>query len=154
MMKLKLLALLALTTCTIIVIGTGLSKAAWFSEHSNVSTMPIVAQVSPVTEPNATVEAAVNRAAIAYLLGDRQNSPQAPTVRRTVIESNYALSTWAWGEAGGQAVLALADGDWRVLASGGGAVDVATLTALDVPTATAERLIERDQAASQRENKR
>ena len=150
-MKLKRLVLLALTTCTMIVIGSGLAKATWLwvPPSSVLSPNAVIAQVSQPNQTSTAEEAAIAQATIADLVGDRENLTQIPAVIRTVVEGEYALATWIWGEAGGQAVLSRAGTSWTVLASGGGAVDVSTLEELNIPTAVAEQLIESDQAAQE-----
>ncbi|WP_141242183.1 hypothetical protein [Leptolyngbya sp. BC1307] len=153
MMKLKRLVLLALTTCTVIVIGSGLAKANWLwvSPSSSLSTKAVIAQVSQPPQTSTAEETAITQATIADLVGDSENLAQMPDVIRTVVEGEYALATWVWGEAGGQTVLSQAGTSWTVLSSGGGAVDVSTLEELDIPTAVAEQLIESDQAAWEKE---
>jgi hypothetical protein len=146
-MKLKHLALLALTTCTLIVIGTGIARALFMPEslNRNFSPTTVLAQKpseeQPVTEAEA---AAVNQATLEYLRQGRENLPQAPSITRTVIKEGYALTTWTWVEAGGQTVLSLTDEGWTVLESGGGAIEVVGLEAAGVPTDIAEQLIESD----------
>ncbi|MEL6777775.1 MAG: hypothetical protein AAFO06_11005 [Cyanobacteria bacterium J06597_16] len=143
MMKFKKLALLVLTTCTVIVIGTGVAKAILVSgnAHSVPATPFILAQSTLEISPEAE---AVNQVTIEYLLQERENLPQSPSISRTVIEENYALATWTWGDAGGQTALSLTDESWTVLTGGGGAIDVSSLEAVGVPSAIAEKLVEGD----------
>lgn len=148
-MKLKRLVLLALTTCTVIVIGSGLAKASWLwlPPSSALSTKAVIAQVSQPSQTSTAEERAIAQATIADLVGDRGNLAQLPDVTRTVVEGEYALATWVWGEAGGQTVLSLTNVSWTVISSGGGAADASTLEELDIPAAVAERLVESDRAA-------
>ncbi|MEO0806041.1 MAG: hypothetical protein AAFY33_07025 [Cyanobacteria bacterium J06643_4] len=148
-MKLKNLFLLALTTCTLIVIGTGIAKAIFLPEgaFSNIPAPAVLAQSALGEEAISSEIEAINQATIEYLNEGRENLSKAPSIRRTVIEAGYAIATWTWGEAGGQSVLSLTDETWTVIASGGGAVDAAALEEAGVPTMIAQQLIERDQAA-------
>lgn len=110
---------------------------------ANQLNLPMLAQTS------STIDSTVARATLNHLLQNAQNPRQQPEVYRTIVEGNYALATWSWGESGGQTVLAKKNRQWTVLTSGGGAVDVATLQEAGVPANVAQRLIERDQAAWQ-----
>jgi hypothetical protein len=148
-MRFKHLVLLALTTCTLIVIGTGIAKAFFTPEPPPRSFAPTTVLAQSVSDEQAVLEtevAAVNQATLEYLRQGRENLPPSPAIRRTVIKEGYALATWTWGEAGGQTVLSLANEQWTVLTGGGGAVDVSVLEAAGVPTDIAEQLIESDQA--------
>lgn len=129
---------LILLVAAIAVFTTGIANAAW------TNSQPI-----QIAQATSTVDAAVARATLNQLLEGSQNSQRQPAVYRTIVEGNYALATWRWGEAGGQTVLVRREGRWTVLTSGGGAVDAATLQEAGVPAAIAQRLIERDQAAWQ-----
>jgi hypothetical protein len=147
-MRFKHLALLALTTCTLIVIGASISKAFFMPELSYRSFAPtaVLAQRIPDEQAIPAEVAAVNQATLEYLRQGRENLPQSPRITRTVVKEGYALATWTWGEAGGQTVLFLTNEKWTVLTGGGGAVDVAVLEATGVPTDIAEQLIESDRA--------
>jgi hypothetical protein len=147
-MRFKHLALLALTTCTLIVIGAGIAKAIFIPEalHGRLVPQVVLAQSIPDEQAIPAEVAAVNQATLEHLRQGRENLPQSPTIRRTVVKEGYALATWTWGEAGGQTVLSLTNEKWTVLTGGGGAVDVAVLEAAGVPTDIAEQLIESDQA--------
>ena len=146
-MKFKFLATLALTTCTLIVIGTGIAKAIFINnvpttlERTIILTQSVTEETTPAPEFEA-----INQAALSHLQAGRENLSQAPIIRRPVVYEGYALSTWAWGEAGGQSVLSLTDSSWQVIASGGGAMNISVLEEANVPTAIADQLIERDQA--------
>jgi hypothetical protein len=91
-------------------------------------------------------EGEVTQATLDYLLEGAAGATQQPEVIRAVIVKGYALTTWLWGEAGGQTVLAHSETGWTVLTSGGGAVDTATLIDVGVPAEIAEQLIEQDSA--------
>lgn len=142
-MKFKKLALLVLTTCTVIVIGTGIAKAILIpgNAHSAPTTPFVLAQSTSEMSPEAE---AVNQATIEHLQQGRETLPHSPSISRTVIEENYALATWIWGEAGGQTALSFTDDAWTVLTSGGGAIDVSGLEAAGVPSAIVEKLVEGD----------
>ena len=89
------------------------------------------------------IDAAVAEATTTNLL-EGIASPQPPQVIRMVVVENDALATWVWGEAGGQTVLRRSDETWRVLSSGGGAVDETTLAELAVPSEIALQLLAPD----------
>ena len=147
-MKLKNLALLALTTCTLIVIGTGIAKAIFLPEGAfSRKTTAVLAQSAPGEQTISPEVEAINQATIEYLIEGRENLPESPSISRTVVNEGYAIATWMWSEAGGQSVLSLTDEAWTVIASGGGAVDVSVLEEAGVPTEIAQQLIESDQAA-------
>lgn len=129
---------LILLVAAIAVFTASLANAQWINSQS-----------IQIPQATPTVDAAVARATLNQLLEGSQNPQRQPEVYRTIVEGNYALATWRWGEAGGQTVLAREEGRWTVLTSGGGAVDAATLQEAGVPAAIAQRLIERDQAAWQ-----
>lgn len=72
----------------------------------------------------------------------RNGGTAQPNVRRVRVAGDFALATWTRGEAGGQALLRRDQSGWRVLQSGGGAMDVGTLRGLGVPTdAIAQQLL-------------
>jgi hypothetical protein len=147
-MKFKHLALLALTTCTLIVIGAGIAKAIFIPDAAsrNLAQTTVLAQSLPDEQAISAEVESVNQATLEHLRQGQENLAQSPSIRRTVIKEGYALATWTWGEAGGQTVLSLTNEKWTVLTGGGGAVDVAVLEAAGVPTDIAEQLIESDQA--------
>ena len=74
----------------------------------------------------------------------------APEVRRIETAGDYALATWIWGEAGGQALVKLEEDAWRVIESGGGAMDQTTLEELGVSAAEAEQLLQPEGGDEQR----
>ncbi|NEZ55402.1 hypothetical protein [Adonisia turfae] len=111
--------------------------------------------VNGITPPNQPIQIAqaiedpaeqVNQTTLDYLLADVTEPTQQPSVTRTTIVETYALTTWQWGETGGQTVLELTDETWQVLVSGGGAVDAATLVSFGVPADIAEQLMAQDAA--------
>jgi glucokinase len=63
------------------------------------------------------------------------------------VEGKYAIATWQWGEAGGQSILLQQGKRWKVVGSGGGAVDLATLKQKGVPDKIADQLMQKEQAA-------
>ena len=146
-MKIRFLAMLALTACTLIVIGSGIARAIFIEDVPLTSFTPtsILAQnVSEEAIPPEVEE--INQATLTHLQEGRENLSQLPSIRRTVINEDYALTTWSWGEAGGQSVLSLTEEGWQVLASGGGAVDTSVMEEAGVPTEIAQQLIESEQA--------
>jgi hypothetical protein len=147
-MRFKHLALLALTTCTLIVIGAGIAKAIFMPDAAsrNLAQTTVLAQRLPDEQAIPAEVEAVNQATLEHLRQGRENLAQLPNIRRTVVKEGYALATWTWGEAGGQTVLSLTNEEWTVLTGGGGAVNVAVLETAGVPTDIAEQLIESDQA--------
>ncbi|MEN8446356.1 MAG: hypothetical protein ABG776_15250 [Cyanobacteria bacterium J06555_13] len=147
-MKFKNLLLLALTTCTLIVIGAGIAKAISVPNGAHPTFRPttVLAQSASDEQVISLEVEAVNQATLGHLRQGRGNLPQSPSISRTVVNEGYALATWTWGEAGGQTVLSFTDDVWTVLAGGGGAVDSAVLKAAGVPAAIAEQLIESDRA--------
>ena len=113
---------------------------------SVLATMPTQAKQS--NEPR--LDPAVAKATVAKLLAGVDKTPEQPVVRRTVVAGKYALATWRWGEAGGQALLVKQQGRWQVISEGGGALDLATLQQNGVPANIARTLLQREQAAQQR----
>ena len=101
-------------------------------------------QTIQISQVDADPSEQVNQATLDYLLADVTEPAQQPSVTRTTIVETYALTTWQWGESGGQTVFELTDETWQVLVSGGGAVDVATLVSFGVPADIAEQLIVQD----------
>ena len=147
-MKLKSLMLLALTTCTLIVISTDIAKAISVPIRPlSALTTIVLAQSAPAKSTISPEVEAINQAALDHLQKGREGLSQSPSIERTVVEEGYAIATWIWGEAGGQSVLSLTDEVWTVIVSGGGAVDVSVLEEAGVPTDIAEQLIESDRAA-------
>ncbi|MEO0537717.1 MAG: hypothetical protein AAF215_28125 [Cyanobacteria bacterium P01_A01_bin.123] len=97
-------------------------------------------------ETTEEIHAEVAQITLDALLAETEESTTEPEVYRTIIQGDYALATWRWGEGGGQSVLSKESGDWQVLSSGGGVVDVSTLEELGIPADIAQMLIEQDQA--------
>ena len=73
-----------------------------------------------------------------------------PEVRRIETAGDYALATWIWGEAGGQTLVKLEADAWRVIESGGGAMDQTTLQELGVSAAEADQLLQSEEGDEQR----
>jgi 2',3'-cyclic-nucleotide 2'-phosphodiesterase (5'-nucleotidase family) len=91
----------------------------------------------------------IAKATISQLLGKQKPKVQ-PVVQRTVVEGKYAIATWQWGEAAGQSILTKQGKRWKVVNSGGGAINLETLKQKGIPTQIAERLIQKEQAARKR----
>jgi hypothetical protein len=89
----------------------------------------------------------IARATIEHLLSSKSKSKVQPTVRRTTVEGKYAIATWQWGEAGGQSILIQQGKRWKVVGSGGGAVNLEVLKQKGIPDTIADRLMQKDQAA-------
>jgi hypothetical protein len=96
-------------------------------------------------QPNSDIA----KATISQLLGKQKPKVQ-PVAQRTVVEGKYAIATWQWGEAGGQSILIQQGKRWKVISSGGGAINLETLTQKGIPTQIAERLMQKEQAARKR----
>jgi hypothetical protein len=90
---------------------------------------------------------AIAKATIGHLLSSKSKSKAQPTVRRTTVEGKYAIATWQWGEAGGQSILTQQGKRWKVISSGGGAVNLEILKQKGVPDTIADRLMQKEQAA-------
>ena len=102
-------------------------------------TQSVIAQTT--TDTNEVAEQAITEAVILELVQDR-DLPVTPEIRRITTVGEYALAAWIWGEAGGQSLVQLDDSNqWKVIESGGGAMDVSVLEQLGVPTAEAEQLV-------------
>jgi hypothetical protein len=88
----------------------------------------------------------ISKATISQLLGKQKPKVQ-PVVQRTIVEGKYAIATWQWGEAAGQSILIQQGKRWKVISSGGGAINLETLKQKGIPTQIAERLMQKEQAA-------
>jgi hypothetical protein len=98
----------------------------------NLVEQALAKSATPATDPG------IAKATIEQLLSTKSSSKVQPTVRRTTVEGKYAIATWQWGEAGGQ---------WKVVGSGGGAVNLETLKQKGIPDKIAEQLMQKEQAA-------
>jgi hypothetical protein len=92
----------------------------------------------------------IAKATIEHLLSNKSKSDPQPTIRRTTVEGKYAIATWQWGEAGGQSILTQQGKRWKVVGSGGGAVNLESLKQKGVPDKIADRLMQKEQAAQTR----
>jgi hypothetical protein len=92
----------------------------------------------------------ITKTTIEHLLSSKSKSKVQPTVRRTTVEGKYAIATWQWGEAGGQSILIQQGKRWKVVGSGGGAVNLEILKQKGVLGKTADRLMQKEQAAQTR----
>lgn len=163
-MKLKQVLLLALTVCTVIVMASGLARANFTQPVAASVSSPsfLIAQdvpvqsgseeqspegQSPEEQSDSADVTAVDEATQAHLQQGGESLPTTPEIRRTVIQEDYALVTWSWGDAGGQTALSLVNEEWTVLTSGGGAVDVSVLQAAGVPIDIAQQLVASDRAS-------
>jgi hypothetical protein len=129
----RLFSLVLLTA--LLVAGTGAVVNAMRSPEE-----PVQIQIAQSTGQ----EGEVTQATLDYLLEGAAGATQQPEVIRAVIVEGYALTTWLWGEAGGQTVLAHRETGWTILISGGGTVDTATLIDVGVSAEIAEQMIEQD----------
>lgn len=94
-----------------------------------------LAQFQPAQ--SAQISQANVRAQIAAIVVQqltREGGTAQVQVSRVTVVGDYALAHWTWGEAGGQALLNRDQDGWGILQSGGGAMDVAMLRQLGVPT--------------------
>jgi hypothetical protein len=103
---------------------------------------------SAIAKPSITaINSEIAKATIEHLLSSKSKSKVQPTVRRLTVEGKYAIATWQWGEAGGQSILIQQGKRWKVVGSGGGAVDLEILKQKSVPDKAADRLMQKEQAA-------
>jgi hypothetical protein len=93
---------------------------------------------------------AIAKATIEHLLSSKSKSKVQPTIRRTTVKGKYAIATWQWGEAGGQSILIQQSKRWKIVDSGGGAVNLETLKQKGVPAKVAEKLMQKEQVAQKR----
>jgi hypothetical protein len=107
----------------------------------NLVEQALAKSATPATDPG------IAKATIEQLLSTKSSSKVQPTVRRTTVEGKYAIATWQWGEAGGQSILTQQGKRWKVVGSGGGAVNLETLKQKGVPDKIAEQLMQKEQAA-------
>jgi hypothetical protein len=119
-----------------------------------VSGVVAVSQVLPNLVESAIAKPAITtsnpeiaKATIENLLSSKSRSKAQPTVRRTTVEGKYAIATWQWSEAGGQSILIQQGKRWKVVGSGGGAVNLEILKQKGVLGKTADRLMQKEQAA-------
>jgi hypothetical protein len=106
---------------------------------------------SAIAKPAITaIKPEIAKATIEHLLSSKSKSNTQPTVRRTTVEGKYAIATWQWGEAGGQSILTQQGKRWKVVGSGGGAVNLESLKQKGVPDKIADRLMQKEQAAQTR----
>ena len=134
----------------------GLAKAAQtIQQQAQASVQPariaesksrLLSSGVSLAQAAVSVDPEIARTTINHLLANTESPRAQPEVYRTVVEGDYALASWRWGEAGGQTVLFKPQGEWTVLSAGGGANDVATLEAAGVPSNIAQTLIDRDRA--------
>jgi hypothetical protein len=110
----------------------------------NLVEQALAKSTTPASDP------AIAKATIKHLLSSKSKSKVQPTVRRTTVEGKYAIATWQWGEAGGQSILIQQGKRWKVVGSGGGAVDLEILKQKGVPDKAAEQLMQKEQAAQTR----
>jgi hypothetical protein len=103
----------------------------------------------PPRSPQSKIHPEVAKATLAQLLQGVNHTPDPPAIRRTVVKGNYALATWQWGPAGGQSVLIQKRGQWQVVNSGGGLLDLPGLQASGVPLPMARVLMQREQMLQQ-----
>jgi hypothetical protein len=120
---------------------TVLAVVAINQAFPNVIEQALAKSVTSASDP------AIAKATIEHLLSAKGQSKVQPTVRRTTVEGQVAIATWQWGEAGGQSILTQQGKRWKVVGSGGGAVDLETLKQKGVPDTIADRLMKKEQAA-------
>jgi hypothetical protein len=112
--------------------------------------LPNLVEQALAKSTTSASDPAIAKATIAHLLSSKSKSKAQPIVRRTTVEGKYAIATWQWGEAGGQSILIQQGKRWKVVGSGGGAVNLETLKQKGIPAKMAERLMEKEQAAQKR----
>jgi hypothetical protein len=109
--------------------------------------LPNLVEQALAKSTTSATDPAIAKATIENLLSSKSKSKVQPTVRRTTVEGKYAIATWQWGEAGGQSILTQQGKCWKVVGSGGGAVNLETLKQKGVPDKIAEQLMQKEQAA-------
>jgi hypothetical protein len=109
--------------------------------------LPNLVEQALAKSTTSASEPAIAKATIENLLSNKSKSKVQPTVRRSTVEGKYAIATWQWGEAGGQSILMQRGKRWKVIGSGGGAVDLEVLKQKGVPDKIAEQLMQKEQAA-------
>jgi hypothetical protein len=77
--------------------------------------------------------------ALKYLNAKKAKIPT--TVQSTYVVKGFSLIGWQKGEMAGQLLLKKQGKTWKVLSSGGGAMDLNTLISYGLPKATAEELL-------------
>jgi hypothetical protein len=107
----------------------------------NLVEQALAKSTMPASDP------AIAKATIENLLSNKSKSKVQPTVHRSTVEGKYAIATWQWGEAGGQSVLTQQGKRWKVVGSGGGAINLEVLKQKGVPDKIAEQLMQKEQAA-------
>jgi hypothetical protein len=107
----------------------------------NLIEQALAKSTTPASDP------AIAKATIEHLLSSKSKSKAQPIVRRTTVEGQYAIATWQWGEAGGQSVLIQQGKRWKVVGSGGGAVNLEVLKQKGIPDKIADQLMQKEQAA-------
>jgi hypothetical protein len=106
---------------------------------------------SAIAKPSVTsINPELAKATIAHLLLSKSKPKAQPIIRRTTVEGKYAIATWQWSEAGGQSILIQQGKRWKVVSSGGGAINLETLKQKGVSTNVAEKLMQREQVAQKR----
>ena len=109
-----------------------------------------IASVKKSTKTKAVTDSAVAKATVAELVSKVSKTAAQPIVTRTTVEGNYAIATWLWGEAQGQAILAKKQKRWQVLSAGGGAINLTTLKEVGVPEKTARSLMQKETMAQKK----
>jgi hypothetical protein len=109
--------------------------------------LPNLVEQALAKSATSASDPAIAKVTIENLLSSKSKSKVQPTVRRTTVEGKYAIATWQWGEAGGQSILTQQGKRWKVVGSGGGAVNLETLKQKGVPDKIAEQLMQKEQAA-------
>jgi hypothetical protein len=109
--------------------------------------LPNLAEQALAKSTTSASDPAITKATIEHLLSSKSKSKVQPTVRRLTVEGKYAIATWQWGEAGGQSILIQQGKRWKVVGSGGGAVNLEILKQKGVPDKIADQLMQKEQAA-------
>jgi hypothetical protein len=112
--------------------------------------LPNLVEQALAKSATSASDPAIAKATIANLLSSKSKSKAQPTVRRTTVEGKYAIATWQWGEAGGQSILTQQGKRWKVVDSGGGAINLETLKQKGVPAKVAENLMQKEQVVQKR----
>lgn len=83
----------------------------------------------------------VEQVTLKYLNHQAPGAAVKPTINKVAIVDNTALLSWSQGEAGGMTLLKKDGNDWYVVDSGGGAMNLMSLSEAGLTRQTAEALL-------------
>jgi hypothetical protein len=127
--------------CDRALVAARVTTPAALSRSRNVAILAVALTTLAVCAATLSVDQQqVIQATIAAGRVRFPNSTVPVRVIQIAIVNNYALTTWDFGEGGGQAVLQKKSGSWLVLQFHGSKMDEPILVAFGVPSATAKTL--------------